>query len=146
MELADGGKTLIRSDAKWHASKTEAAGWQRPDFDDSSWPAAMVAAKFGEGPWGNAGSRSPINSIAPQACGIGNSLLVVYALDPRPVDVHALSPNAKYHQTFFDPVAGQRTIAAEITTDARGSIHADPPRHDHDWVLLLDARASRVSK
>jgi hypothetical protein len=138
IELADGSKTHLQTDAKWRAFKTEASGWREREFDDSSWPTAMVAAKFGDAPWGRIGDAEPTGGIAPQACGIGKSLLVDYAVEPRGIELHRLSPNAKYQQTLFDPITGERTITTEVTTDAHGSLRAGPPWHDHDWVLLLE--------
>jgi len=140
IELADGSKTLIRSDAKWRAFKTETSGWRARELDDSHWPAAIVAAKFGDAPWGRIGDAEPTGGISPQACGIGKSLIAVYAVEPRGIEVHGLSPNASYRHTLFDPVTGERTTATEVTTDAHGSLRAGPPTHDHDWVVLLEVR------
>lgn len=139
IELADKTKLQVRSDSKWRAFKTEVPGWRQRDFEDSGWPAAMIAAKFGDAPWGPVGGPESNGGIAPQACGIGKSLLVVYAVEPRGIDVHGLSPNAKYMQTLFDPVTGERTNATEVAADAKGFHHVGPPAHDRDWVLLLDA-------
>jgi alpha-L-rhamnosidase len=41
------------TDASWKSSNQEDGGWQAPDFDDSVWPAALVAATYGSGPWGS---------------------------------------------------------------------------------------------
>ena len=43
----------IVTDTAWKSSDLEVAGWQQPDFDDSAWPVALVAAAYGSGPWGN---------------------------------------------------------------------------------------------
>ncbi len=42
--------TLTTDDA-WRVSEQEAAGWQKPDFDDSSWKAAVVLGDSSIGPW-----------------------------------------------------------------------------------------------
>ena len=52
LALADGKPMSVVSDASWRVAKEERPGWQQPGFDDSAWKAAMVAAPFGEGPWG----------------------------------------------------------------------------------------------
>ncbi len=140
IELADGSKTHVQTDAKWRAFKTEASGWREREFDDSSWPAAMIAAKFGETPWGKVGDGAATADIAPQACGDGKHLIVVYALERRPVIVHGLYHDGFYWLTHFDPVTGQRTFGNWVSPDADGSIHASPPHYDHDWVLLLERK------
>ncbi|MEA5365386.1 family 78 glycoside hydrolase catalytic domain [Amycolatopsis sp., V23-08] len=53
VETSSGTPVDIVTDAAWKASDTDTAGWQQPDFDDSAWPAALVAAAYGSGPWGN---------------------------------------------------------------------------------------------
>jgi hypothetical protein len=39
-------------DKTWRASKQEPPGWKAAGFDDKSWAAAEVVAKFGDAPWG----------------------------------------------------------------------------------------------
>ena len=51
--LAGGTTQIVSGDAAWKSLDTAApAGWQAPGFNDSSWPAAMVIAALGAGPWG----------------------------------------------------------------------------------------------
>ena len=107
IELADGAKTTLHTDASWRVSKTEAENWRDAAFDDSKWPAALVAAKFGDLPWGRIGQESN-NSLAPQACGIGDQLRVAYMLDVHAVTVLGLAATVKYRLTLFDPVTGLR--------------------------------------
>ena len=46
-----GGKLLaIRSDATWRCSRQESRGWESTAFDDHTWAAAKVAAKYGQPP------------------------------------------------------------------------------------------------
>jgi len=78
--------------------------------------------------------------VAPQACGIADKLRAIYVLDPRAIVVRNLQPSAKYQVTHFDPVSGARTRAPEITADAKGEWRCDPPKHGHDWVLLLSTK------
>ena len=40
------------TDGSFKAARTGPDGWERPGFDDSSWPAAKDAAAYGAGPWG----------------------------------------------------------------------------------------------
>ena len=49
------------TDTSWKCSNNFNPGWNSPDFDDSSWPAAKEVAKHGDNPWGN------IDGIAPTA-------------------------------------------------------------------------------
>lgn len=38
--------------AGWRCSEAPPAGWQKPGFDDSAWPAARVLGAYGIPPWG----------------------------------------------------------------------------------------------
>jgi hypothetical protein len=79
------------------------------------------------------------SAIPPQACGTGNSLLIIYEIDPLGVEVHGLAPNSKYRSTIFDPVTGNRSAATEIVADARGIARVTPPAQGHqDLVLVLE--------
>ncbi|MCU1265081.1 MAG: hypothetical protein JWM21_1399 [Acidobacteria bacterium] len=42
------------SDTSWKQSLTESTGWQNPNFDDSSWSAAVDEGAYGTAPWGTA--------------------------------------------------------------------------------------------
>ena len=50
------GTTRIVTDGSWKAlagtPATPPTGWNTAGFDDSSWPAAIVQASYGTGPWG----------------------------------------------------------------------------------------------
>lgn len=52
LELADGGRHEIVTDAGWRVAETEQPGWERPDHDDAGWAPAAVLAPYGQGPWG----------------------------------------------------------------------------------------------
>jgi glycosyl hydrolase family 106( putative alpha-L-rhamnosidase) len=53
----ENGESLVAPvDATWKASKEKQANWAATGFDDGSWSAAQVAAKFGEAPWGQIGA------------------------------------------------------------------------------------------
>jgi len=49
---ADGGTVTVVSDTAWRASATFFPGWEQPGFDDSAWQPCIVAAPYGQGPWG----------------------------------------------------------------------------------------------
>ena len=136
VEFADDTRISLPTDTAWRASKTEDANWRDLLFDDSAWPAALVTAKFGDAPWGRIGLGDPL--MMPQACGSGDKLRVVYALDPKPLLVRSLSPQTRYRITHFDPVTGKRSIPEEVQTTDIGSAQFAPPLHNHDWVLLLE--------
>ena len=41
------------TNSSWKCKDDEYSGWNSPDFDDSSWPAAVEIATHGAGPWHN---------------------------------------------------------------------------------------------
>jgi hypothetical protein len=43
------------TDGHWRVKESPAAGWERSDADDTSWPAATLIAALGEGPWAGSG-------------------------------------------------------------------------------------------
>ena len=59
IETSDANPIDIVTDTAWKSSDTDTPGWQQPDFDDSTWPAALVAAAYGSGPWGNSVTAAP---------------------------------------------------------------------------------------
>ncbi|MCO6009829.1 glycoside hydrolase family 78 protein [Actinoallomurus purpureus] len=42
----------VITDGSFKAAQTAPDGWEKPGFDDASWPAAKDAAAYGSGPWG----------------------------------------------------------------------------------------------
>ncbi len=138
LEQTAGTKITIRTDATWRAANKEQPGWRDAGFADTAWPAAVVTAKFGDTPWGSIGQSQP--NPAPQACGIGATLRVVYVMDALPILVRGLKPGGQYRLTYFDPVTGGRTPPATLTPTPEGQCRCDPPSHGHDWVLLLEAK------
>jgi hypothetical protein len=50
---AAGAPLHTLSDSTWRAAKEGPPQWYLPEFDDSSWPAAALAAEGGLGPWGH---------------------------------------------------------------------------------------------
>ncbi|RII14768.1 Bacterial alpha-L-rhamnosidase [Streptomyces sp. YIM 130001] len=52
LTTADGVRTVATDDTWRSAADKPADGWQSPDFDDSAWEAAEIAAAWGADPWG----------------------------------------------------------------------------------------------
>ena len=52
IEFEDGQTIAISTDNSWKASKAEQNNWQKPDFDDDTWPGAKEIAQMGDSPWG----------------------------------------------------------------------------------------------
>jgi len=138
VEYADGTKTKLPSNEFWRVSNEEKAGWPEVPFADAAWVKAKVVAKFGEGPWGPLGKND--TGFPPQACGIGQELRVVYALEARDVVVRGLAPQGRYAVTYFDPVTGERTKATEGTASGGGEYRLATPTFGHDWVGLVEAK------
>jgi hypothetical protein len=65
---AEGKPQHLVSDASWRAAKDEAPQWQQPEFDDACWPAAILAAAGGLGPWGHRlVDRAPLDAVSAYA-------------------------------------------------------------------------------
>ena len=93
--------------------------------------------------WADSAPGDPL--AAPQACGIEDKLRAIYVLDPSAIMVRQLQPGAAYQVTFFDPVSGESTPAPNATADAKGEWRCEPPKHGHDWVLLLRSHGIEAS-
>jgi alpha-L-rhamnosidase len=52
VEFTAGAPLVIPTGDQWKVSKTPEAGWNKPAFDDSKWPAAKVLGPAGMQPWG----------------------------------------------------------------------------------------------
>lgn len=50
--LKDGKKVHLVSDADWQCSGESGNGWDKVDFNASSWTKPAVVGKMGDGPWG----------------------------------------------------------------------------------------------
>jgi alpha-L-rhamnosidase len=48
----EGEPLQINMDEGLKAAKVKMDGWEKSDFDDSSWATAMIVASYGESPWG----------------------------------------------------------------------------------------------
>jgi alpha-L-rhamnosidase len=52
VEFESGRSSEWGIDQTWRCFAQAVAGWNRPDFDDAGWPAAVVVGKMGDKPWG----------------------------------------------------------------------------------------------
>jgi hypothetical protein len=55
IEFEQGAPLAVPLDGTWKAANKAEAGWNEAGFDDAAWPAALVVARFGGGPWGRLG-------------------------------------------------------------------------------------------
>ena len=108
LQGADGKTTELVTDPSWKTQRGNLPGWRALAFDDAAWPAAVVQAKFGEGPWGAIGEATqsagqvvspmlrtsfqvakPVRAAELSICGLGYHELY---LDGRKVGDHVLDP------------------------------------------------------
>ncbi|NLX99034.1 MAG: hypothetical protein GXY83_23060 [Rhodopirellula sp.] len=84
---ANGAPVRIVSDITWRADNEETPQWQQPEFDDSSWQAAALAADGGLGPWGhrlvNLGPTDPILAYAEVAPAVKDAYFAVRRVKRR---------------------------------------------------------------
>ncbi len=128
-------RVVVETSRRWRAGKEEAAGWRDVTFDDSAWPPAADLGPFGTAPWGGITPRPP---FPPLAFGLPDGPRVIYALDARPLLIRGLTPGRSYRETYFDPSAGTSDPGDRFTADGSGSIVRRPPRHGHDWVIVVE--------
>jgi hypothetical protein len=128
IQFADGEKLQIVSDNAWRCAKSDPA---------DAWTAAIVAARFGEEPWGEMGGGND-DANGPQSAGIPGVVRVIYLPRPEVVELRHLVARTAYQARWFDPVTGLTTALAEIRGDEKGVCRcAAPAGLDHDWVLIL---------
>jgi hypothetical protein len=140
--ISDGTALTIASDASWRAAKSvESEQWQNTAFDDSHWPQALVAARYGEGPWHRFGEDDPAQG--PYVCGIADRLRLCYCLDRRPLQLLGLGADATFTLTYFDPVTGERSGPHPASSDHAGGLSCPAPPADHDWAVLVERAGAR---
>jgi hypothetical protein len=140
VELADGKRVEVRSGPDWRASRDATADWAKVDFDDSSWPAARLAAKLGGPPWGEVKPGGGTEKyVVPHAMGIPGKVRIVYVPKPRAIVVSQLEPGTSYNAFHFNPETGERKPLGAAKPDADGSWQCESPEPKHDWVLVLEA-------
>lgn len=94
--------------------------------------------------WAQWARPTPDKYLLPYAAGVPRKLRVIYVPVAEPVVLHGLEPGVRYAATRFDPVTGISADLGPPAPDPSGSWHIPPPDPcDHDWVLLLDARAGK---
>ena len=136
IEFTDGSALHIDSDAAWLCAKTEAAG---------AWTNALIAARYGEGPWGEI-DGSDDGSNGPQSTGIPEKLRLIYVPRAEPVLLHDLLEVGGHGTVawWFDPVTGKSTTLGFIFSNNHGNgVCPPPPGLSHDWVLVLQMNAGR---
>ena len=144
IQSASGAMQII-SDTSWRCAKTESAGWDSANFDDSSWPAAMVCAHYGDGPWGQIEGQNN-DAFGPQATGIPGVVRVIYSQRPDTVEIRELGSHSSYDASYFDPVSGATTALGEIHSDNNGLWNCPPPDGmTHDWVVVLKLKKEHAS-
>jgi alpha-L-rhamnosidase len=52
VEFETGEPMAVSIDHSWKVSNVKQDGWQKPDFDDGTWPDSIEIAQFGDQPWG----------------------------------------------------------------------------------------------
>lgn len=136
IQFADGTSLPIVSDESWHCAKTAS---------DGKWTNAMVAARYGGGPWGQI-DRQNDDVLGPQATGIPGVVRMIYSPRADPVELRVLGPHAVYEAKYFDPVSGATTTLGEIHSDENGVWNCPPlPGVNHDWVVILELKKDHAS-
>jgi hypothetical protein len=141
MTLADGSLFEISTNPQWRVSKTAPDGWTAAGFDDSQWSTPLIAALYGDGPWGRPAPSPYLNPYCADTGGrTPKYARLVYLPIARPLALSGLKPSAPYELRWYDPVAGSLTASAHATSDADGAIKSNAPPHPgQDWLLLLES-------
>ena len=63
---------------------------------------------------------------------------MVYVPSHRAIVIKALDAAKGYGGFYFDPVNGEKIVIANIKADGTGMFTIEPPKSDHDWVLVLE--------
>ncbi len=134
------------TDASWKAANAAATGWQQPDFDDSAWPAALVAAQYGGGPWDSA---VVIPTTTTNSLSLNGASWIWY---PEGDPASSEPPSTRYFRRAFDLPAGDQITEATylLTADdgftlyINGQELASSPRVSDSWrtAMLVDVAAS----
>jgi len=82
--------------------------------------------------------------LVPYAAGIPARVRIIYLPTAAPAAVHQLEPGLQYRAQYYDPLTGGRHDAGAAAADAAGNWPVPrPPDPTHDWVLVLEAAATR---
>jgi hypothetical protein len=63
---------------------------------------------------------------------------MVYVPSARAIVVKELEAGKRYGGIYFDPVTGEKTTIQPFSADAAGEGKIEPPKLDHDWVVVLE--------
>jgi hypothetical protein len=136
----ENGQSLrVNTDADWRAASQPANGWNTGEFDDTAWPKAAIAARYGDPPWGDIDHTAEAEVFGPQSTGIPGGVRITYVPDPRAIVERGLDAKARYLPTLLDPATGDTNNLASIQADDHGDWTCPPPAgQGHDWVLTLE--------
>ncbi|MGE0606632.1 MAG: c-type cytochrome [Pirellulales bacterium] len=132
IELEDGGKLSIVSDASWLVSTKAEEGWQKPDFADAGWSKAHSLGKLGIAPWGIPGQGG-----APADPGAATAVDQITALDGFNVEMlYSVPKEEQGSWVSLTPDPKGRLIVS----DQNGKLYRVTPGQDADGtkVELLD--------
>ena len=63
---------------------------------------------------------------------------MVYVPAARAITVKELEAGKMYGGFYFDPVRGEKTPVEQFSVDATGMRKIEPPKLEHDWVVVLN--------
>jgi hypothetical protein len=126
----------IVTDAQWLATMEKQENWDTVDANESKWDKALVVAHYGDKPWGKIEAQDNSELTGPQSTGSAD-VRVVYVPDPQPIELRELSKGKELKASWFDPTTGETKDLPKVKAAANGTSRVDPPKIDHDWVLVL---------
>jgi hypothetical protein len=131
IQFADGPTTQIVSDTAWRCAASD---------HTATWTNAIIAAHYGEGPWGDFDGGDD-GANGPQSAGIDGGVRVIYVPRAEEVELLHLDAQAAYQARWFDPVTGVTMPLGEIRGDENGAwLRAPPASLEHDWVVILEPK------
>ncbi len=136
LRFANGKVQRIVTDASWQTWTSKVSGWNAPDYDATTWPAAVSLGRHGDQPWGPIGT--PDASLhGPQSAGIPDQLRLTYIPHAEPIVTRDLGANTTWRAIHFDPATGKEKELGRVRPAADGTWTCPPPTGDHDWILIL---------
>jgi hypothetical protein len=139
IRFTDGPTQRLVTDGSWKAWERKLGGWSARTYDDTPWPAALVAGGPGDAPWGPV-TPPDLDFHGPQAAGIPGAVRVIYVPFAEPIVVRGLGAGTRHSVTHFDPMTGREKKLGVIRAGTDGTWRcAAPAVSDRDWVLVLEA-------
>ncbi len=139
MEMADGTRLEVDSDASWESAKNPGTDWREATPKGGEWTAAAVVAKYGEGPWGQLDRVVRDETHGPQSAGIAGSTRFIYVPENELVLLKNLDQGVSYAGLYYDPLTGEKKKLGRLQADQEGMAEVRPPTgNDHDWLLVLE--------